>query len=81
MRRDDMPPLQRAVSDVLDEYLIRFHGLTTSHTNPDAFLEWLEEGGYTVVPKQAPAEPRRLTEQDGGPPNDAYLPGDIPKLL
>jgi hypothetical protein len=55
MRRDDMPPLERAVSDTIDEYLIRHHSITTGRTHPDHFLEWLAENGYTV----APIEPQR----------------------
>jgi hypothetical protein len=79
MRREDMPLLQRAVSDVLDEYLVRFHGLTTSHTNPDSFLEWLGEGGYTVVPKQTEAEVARLRDHIADIDAHATPYGDLPE--
>lgn len=58
-RRADMDPMHRAVSDVLDEYLIRHHGITTSHTHPEDFLEWLGEYGYTIARQDA-------TMGDGG---------------
>lgn len=50
MRRDDLPPLERAVSDTLDEYLSRHHGIVTSNANPEDFLDWLRENGHAVVP-------------------------------
>lgn len=48
-RRADLPPLERAVSDTLDEYLVRMHGIMSSWAHPDYFLEWLGKRGYTVV--------------------------------
>lgn len=48
--RDGLPPLERAVSDTLDEYLVRMHGITTSHTHPREFLTWLRDNGHEVVP-------------------------------
>jgi hypothetical protein len=47
-KRDDLPPRLRAISDALDEYLLRMHGICTSWANPFEFLTWLEERGYTV---------------------------------
>lgn len=49
MNRDDMPPDLRAVSDTLDEYLMRMHGLVVSHTHAEDFIEWLAGNGYVVT--------------------------------
>lgn len=49
-RRDDLDPMTRAVSDTLDELLWRAHGLATSWSNPEWFIDWLGERGYEVVP-------------------------------
>lgn len=48
-RRVDLPPRERAVSDTLDEYLSRLHGVFSSWAHPEEFIEFLEERGYTVV--------------------------------
>ncbi|MGI5161418.1 hypothetical protein [Microbispora sp. CA-102843] len=48
-RRDDLPPLERAVSDTLDDHLTRHHGIHSSSTHPRDFLETLAERGYQVV--------------------------------
>lgn len=48
-RREDMDSLHRAVSDTLDEYLDRLHGVNSSHTYPEDFLEWLGNNGYKAV--------------------------------
>ena len=50
-RRDDLDPRERAVSDTLDEYLSRLHGVfATSWVYPIEFIDWLEERGYIIVP-------------------------------
>ncbi|MBP2704436.1 hypothetical protein JOL79_11485 [Microbispora sp. RL4-1S] len=48
-RRDDLPPLERAVSDTLDDHLARNHGILTSSAHPRDFLEALAEHGYQVI--------------------------------
>jgi hypothetical protein len=48
--RDEMPPLIRAVSDALDDYLHRHHGIITSHTNPETLIAALRDEGYDIVP-------------------------------
>lgn len=47
-KRDDLCPLDRAVSDTLDEYLIRIHGITTSWAHPCDFILWLQDRGYQI---------------------------------
>ncbi len=48
-RRDDLNPLDRAVSDTLDEYLSRMQGIiASSWVHPVEFIYWLEERGYTI---------------------------------
>jgi len=49
-RRDDLDPLTRAVSDTLDELLWRAHGISTSWSNPEWFIEWLAGRGYQITP-------------------------------
>lgn len=48
-KRDMLGPLDRAVSDTLDEYLSRIHGVFTSWAHPLDFLCWLQDRGYDVV--------------------------------
>lgn len=48
-KRDDLPPLERAVSDALDDINHRCHGLISSWAYPEEFLEALSEADYTVV--------------------------------
>jgi hypothetical protein len=48
--REDLPPLERAVSDVLDEYNVRLMGRVSGWVYPVEFLEFLAEEGYQVVP-------------------------------
>ncbi len=55
-KRDMLGPLDRAISDALDEYLIRIHGITTSWAHPLDFLAWLQERGYDVI---------KMEENDG----------------
>lgn len=62
-RRDDLPPLERAVSDTLDEWLVRMHGVTSSHSFPQEFLTWLREGGYEVIAADELAALRQEVEQ------------------
>jgi hypothetical protein len=53
--REELPPQLRAISDTLDEWLSRKHGIVSSWQGPDWFLAWLEERGWTVVEKMAVA--------------------------
>ncbi|GAA4221480.1 hypothetical protein FHR32_005104 [Streptosporangium album] len=48
-RREDLPPLERAVSDALDELNSSMHGMLSSWSYPVEFLEFLAEEGHTVV--------------------------------
>ena len=47
--RKKLPPFWRAISDALDEYLARTHGIFTSWSHPVDFLDWLEKRGYTIT--------------------------------
>jgi len=51
-KREYLSPLDRAVSDALDEYLMRIHGITTSWAHPLDFLTWLQDRGYDIVPTE-----------------------------
>jgi len=51
LRRDALDPKTRAVSDALDEYLVRIHGIFTSWAHPQEFMAWLDKRGYTIVRK------------------------------
>ena len=46
--RDKLPALERAVSDTLDEWLCRMHGIFTSWADPVEFIEWLNNRGYEI---------------------------------
>lgn len=48
-RRDDLPPLERAVSDALDQLNHQMHGIVSSWAHPAEFLDLLREQGYAVV--------------------------------
>jgi hypothetical protein len=48
-KRDDLPPLERAVSDGLDHVNHACHGLTSSWAYPEEFLEQLGDAGYEVA--------------------------------
>lgn len=50
-KRDDLAPMERAISDTLDEWLIREHGIFSTWANPEDFIYWLKERGYEIVPK------------------------------
>jgi len=47
--RDALSPRLRAISDTLDEWLIRLYRIRSSWTHPDVFFTWLEERGWTVM--------------------------------
>ena len=49
--RSELPPLERAVSDTLDKWLFRLHGIISSWAAPYLFIEWLAEQGYEIVEK------------------------------
>jgi hypothetical protein len=51
-----------AVADVLDEWLLRAHGVTSSAHNVGLFLDLLAADGY------------RVTAIDPGPPIESLLP-------
>ena len=48
-KRKELSPKMKAISDTIDEYLVRMHGIHTSWASPVEFLEWLEERNYTIV--------------------------------
>ena len=48
-KREDLEGVERVVSDVLDEYNMRKHGILSSHSGYDTFLSLLADEGYTVV--------------------------------
>lgn len=48
-RRQDLAPLFKAVSDTLDEYLYRVHGIQASWAHPGEFVRWLTEHGILPV--------------------------------
>src|SRR3990172_4785731 len=48
MKRDELPQLERAVSDALDEYLSRLHGIFSGWAYPIEFLQFLKERGYSI---------------------------------
>jgi len=65
--RDALAPQLRAVSDTLDEWLMRAHGILSSWQHPERFLEWLEKRGWTVADKaHIEALEKLLVEQDAG---------------
>ena len=51
-KRDDLPELERAVSDTLDEYLMRIHGIASSWAHPSDFMRWLNQRGYKVIGRE-----------------------------
>lgn len=53
-RRDELPPVERAVSDALDDVLHRHHGIMTAWSNPEDFLAALRNEGYDIVPISEP---------------------------
>lgn len=51
-KRSELPPLEKAVSDTLDEYLHRLFGITSGWVHPYEFLLWLGERGYIIHAKE-----------------------------
>lgn len=49
VKRDDLPERERAVSDVLDDYLMRKLGVMSSNSDWDLFLDLLHAEGYDVT--------------------------------
>ena len=49
--RKKLPPKLRAVSDTLDEYLIRMHGMFVGWAHPFEFVAWLDKRGYEIRKK------------------------------
>lgn len=52
-KRDLLSPMDRAVSDTLDEYLSRIHGISTSWAYPVDFLLSLNQRGYVVEERRS----------------------------
>lgn len=48
--RDELTGSERAVADVLDEWLARFHGSFSASAYQDWFITDLRQRGYKVVP-------------------------------
>ena len=49
-KRDELPTLERAVSDTLDEYLARLYGImVSSWAYPDEFIEFLSSRGFCIT--------------------------------
>jgi len=46
--RDELQPLEQAVSDTLDEYLHRFFSIAPGWSYPVEFIELLEKRKYTI---------------------------------
>ena len=51
-RREELEGVERVVSDVLDDYNVRKHGIESSHSGYDVFLWLLANEGYVVAPKE-----------------------------
>jgi hypothetical protein len=47
--RQELIGVEQVVSDVLDDYNVRKHGILSSHSGYDLFLDLLREEGYEVV--------------------------------
>jgi len=74
--RGEMTPLHRRVSDVLDDYLMRIHGISTSHTHPDLLIDLLLAEGigiHTYHPE--PVKLKKTTEvvEPSFPPLEAPM--------
>lgn len=50
MRRDELPEDARAVAEVLDDWRLRVHGLTSSSHDVGLLLDLLADEGYAVAP-------------------------------
>lgn len=49
-KKDELSLLERAVSDALDEWVCRIHGIYSGWSYPKEFIEWIEKRGYQIVP-------------------------------
>ena len=49
LNRADLPVMPKAVSDTLDEWLWRMHGVMSGGHHVGVFLEWLHGRGYYVA--------------------------------
>lgn len=47
-RRADLEGAEKAVATVLDDWLFRFHGITSSHAHAEDFIDLLREEGYEI---------------------------------
>ena len=47
--RAQLSPRLKAISDTLDEWLVRMHGIFSGWAFPEEFETWLKEHGYIVV--------------------------------
>lgn len=57
LRRDqlgEIDPMHPVLADVLDEWLLRMHGITSGGHYVGAFLEFLAAQGYRVTPIEVP---------------------------
>ncbi|GAA1281433.1 hypothetical protein [Saccharothrix xinjiangensis] len=54
LRRAELPEDARAVADVLDDWRLRVHGLTSGSHNVGLFLDLLADEGYAVLPVEVP---------------------------
>jgi hypothetical protein len=62
-RRVDLSPKEFAVSNALDEWLIREHGIFESWANADDFIEFLAGQGYLIVSNKEDDEITILRKQ------------------
>lgn len=53
-------PMWSAVADTLDEWMIRMHGIMSSHHNAGLFLELLALQGYRVERMEPPTPVEQL---------------------
>lgn len=81
--RAELPELERAVSDTLDEHASRIHGIVASSwSHPVEFLVWLEKHGYIVrsADEVAALEQRAAASEAALEINDGFLTGVEDKL-
>lgn len=48
MKRDDLPAMPKAVAEVLDEFLVRQHGIMSGSHGAGLFLDLLADRGFCV---------------------------------
>ncbi len=48
MRRDDLPEMPKAVAEVLDEFLMRQHGIMSGSHAVGLFLDLLADRGFCI---------------------------------